>query len=87
MQNLSQGYLKSLLTLWLLPLILLSACASKLVFTQANAPAQAMVKCDALRNPNADESSESYINYLIDTYYVCALRDDALRVFLTPAKS
>ena len=42
------------------------------------APVNALTKCQQLNSPKKGDPYEVYISYLLDSYYDCALRHDAL---------
>lgn len=48
---------------------------------QVKPPANALTLCDKLNAPAVDEPFEQYLGYVIDRYYECVMRHDALVAF------
>lgn len=62
----------------LLVLLLTSCSAPNKELPQPKPSANSLTRCASLKSPKEGEGVEAYITYLIDRYYDCALRHDAL---------
>ena len=59
--------------------LLLTACAAPpTVLQPVKPPANALTKCPDLLLPDEGEAIEPYLAYVIDEFYRCAIRHDAL---------
>lgn len=57
----------------------LTACSARpTVLPPVAPPANALTRCADPRNPETGEHHESYLAYVLDLFYDCAMRHDAL---------
>ena len=63
---------------WIALSMLLTACAqSQTALPKVKPPAAALTRCEALERPES-RNTHNYTMYLVEAYYMCALRHDAM---------
>lgn len=84
LRRLTERYFLTLTAMLITALMLMGCSASKTALQPVSPPVNSLTRCSKAPEPFLGDKYEAYIARLLDTYYVCALRHDALVKFYSP---